>query len=45
MTRRAFYSFHYSLDNWRASQIRNMGIIEGNKPVTDNDWEKVKKKG
>lgn len=45
MARRAFYSFHYKLDNWRASQVRNMGVIEGNKPASDNDWETVKKGG
>lgn len=43
--RQVFYSFHYELDNWRASQVRNMGIIEGNRPATDNDWEQVKKGG
>jgi len=45
MTRRAFYSFHYKPDNWRASQVRTMGLLEGNKPVTDNDWETIKKGG
>jgi hypothetical protein len=45
MARRAFYSFHYDPDNWRASQIRNMGVIDGNKPATDNDWEQIKKGG
>jgi len=45
MTRRAFYSFHYKPDNWRASQVRNMGVVAGNKPATDNDWETVKKGG
>jgi hypothetical protein len=45
MARRAFYSFHYLPDNWRASQIRNMGVIDGNKPASDNDWETVKKGG
>lgn len=45
MTRRAFYSFHYIPDNWRASQVRNMGVVDGNKPATDNDWEAIKKKG
>ncbi|MCB1194365.1 MAG: TIR domain-containing protein [Leptospiraceae bacterium] len=45
MARRAFYSFQYIPDNWRASQIRNMGIIEGNRPATDNEWEEVKKGG
>ena len=41
MARRAFYSFHYVPDNWRASQVRNMGVLEGNAPVSDNDWEAV----
>ena len=45
MARRAFYSFHYKPDNWRASQVRSMGIIEGNKPVSDNDWESLRKDG
>ncbi len=45
MVRRAFYSFHYIPDSWRASQVRNMGVIDGNKPATDNDWEAIKEKG
>ena len=45
MARRAFYSFHYVPDNWRASKVRNMGVIEGNQPASDNDWESVTKKG
>lgn len=45
MARRAFYSFHYQPDNFRAGQVRNMGVIEGNAPATDNDWEAVKKGG
>lgn len=45
MARRAFYSFHYVPDNWRVSQVRNMGVVDGNKPATDNDWETVKKGG
>ena len=40
-TRRAFYSFHYRPDSWRASQVRNMGIVEGNRPASDNDWESI----
>ena len=43
--RRVFYSFHYNPDNWRASQVRNIGVIEGNRPATDNDWEVVKRGG
>ena len=45
MARRAFYSLHYKPDNWRASQVRNMGVVEGNKPASDNDWERIKKGG
>lgn len=45
MARRAFYSFHYKPDNWRASKVRNMGVIEGNRPASDNDWETVTKGG
>ena len=45
MARKAFYSFHYIPDNWRASQVRNMGAIEGNIPVSDNDWEEITKGG
>ena len=37
MARRSFFSFHYKPDNWRAGQVRNMGMVDGNKPVTDND--------
>lgn len=41
MARRVFYSFHYKPDNWRASQVRNIGALEGNQPANDNDWEEV----
>ena len=39
--RRTFFSFHYKPDNWRAAQVRSMGVVEGNEPVSDNDWEEV----
>ncbi|MCA9176049.1 MAG: TIR domain-containing protein [Planctomycetales bacterium] len=45
MARRVFYSFHYKPDNWRASQVRNMGVIEGNRPASDNDWETISQGG
>lgn len=45
MARRVFYSFYYKEDNWRASQVRNMGVLEGNKPVSDNDWEQITRGG
>ena len=45
MKRQVFYSFHFKNDAWRAGQVRNIGTIEGNKPVSENEWEEVKKKG
>lgn len=43
--RQVFYSFHFDNDVMRVQQIRNIGVIEDNKPVSANDWEEVKKKG
>ena len=43
--RQVFYSFHYNPDNWRASQVRNIGIVEGNRPASDNAWETIKRGG
>lgn len=45
MARRVFYSFHYKPDNWRASQVRNMGVIEGNQQCSDSDWEAITQGG
>ncbi|MFD2609042.1 TIR domain-containing protein [Deinococcus taklimakanensis] len=45
MARNVFYSFHYAPDSWRASQVRNMGVITGNAPCRDHDWEEVTKGG
>jgi len=44
MTRKVFYSFHFDNDNWRAGQVRNIGTVEGDKPVNGNKWEDVKNK-
>ena len=35
MACRTFFSFHYKPDNARAAQVSNMGVVEGNKPVSD----------
>ena len=45
MKRQVFYSFHYGNDVMRVQQIRNMGVIEGNTPVSLNEWEQVKRSG
>jgi hypothetical protein len=43
--RQIFYSFHFDNDVMRVQQIRNIGALEDNKPVSANDWEEIKKKG
>jgi len=43
--RNVFYSFHFDNDVMRVQQIRNMGVIEGNEPVSVNKWEEIKRKG
>jgi len=40
-----FYSFHYDNDVFRVQQIRNMGVVDGNEPVSPNDWEQLKRTG
>jgi len=32
-------------DVMRVRQIRNIGAIEDNKPVSENEWEEIKRKG
>lgn len=44
-TKKVFYSFHFDNDVMRVQQIRNIGVIEENKPVSSNEWEEVKRKG
>lgn len=43
--RQVFYSFHFNNDVMRVQQIRNIGSLEGNKPVSPNKWEEIKKSG
>lgn len=49
--RQVFYSFHYEKDNWRVSQIKEMRFfsddweIGGQKLVSSNEWEEVKRRG
>lgn len=42
--RQVFFSFEYAKDCWRASQVRNMGKVDGNSTFSDNDWEEVRMK-
>lgn len=43
--KKVFYSFHFDNDVMRVQQIRNIGSLEDNKPVSANDWEQVKRGG
>lgn len=45
MARKIFYSFHYAKDAWRVSQVKNMGVVEGQPLLSSNGWEDVKKGG
>ncbi|RNI24035.1 TIR domain-containing protein [Rufibacter latericius] len=49
MARRVFFSFHYTNDSWRVSQIRNSWVCkpEGDaQPFLDKaEWEQIKRKG
>jgi MTH538 TIR-like domain (DUF1863) len=48
MARRAFFSFHYERDVWRAGQIRNCWVTKDRESAGFWDaaaWEEVKKKG
>lgn len=43
--RQIFYSFHFDNDVMRVQQVRNIGALEDNTPVSVNDWENVKRGG
>ena len=43
MARKVFYSFDYDHDSWRASMVRNIGVVAGNQAAIDNSWESVLK--
>lgn len=40
-----FYSFHFDNDVMRVQQVRNIGMIDDNEPVTKNEWEAVRRGG
>lgn len=41
--RNVFYSFHFDKDVFRVQQIRNMGVLAGDEPVSANRWEEIKR--
>jgi hypothetical protein len=48
MARRAFFSFHYERDVWRAGQVRNSWVTKDRESAgfwDKADWEAVRKKG
>jgi len=45
MKRKVFFSFHYKSDSWRVSQVKNMGVIEGDNVLQANKWEEVESQG
>ena len=48
MARRAFFSFHYKNDVWRANQVRNSWVTQGKEAagfIDSVDFEKVEKDG
>ncbi len=45
MAKKVFFSFHFKNDCMRTQQVRNMGALEGNQPVTAQKWEEVKGQG
>ena len=42
--RQVFFSFHFENDNWRAGQVRNIGVVKEDTKFHDNDWESVRSK-
>lgn len=40
-----YYSFHYAEDVHRVQLIRNMGVIEGQRLLSAQDWEEVRQRG
>jgi MTH538 TIR-like domain (DUF1863) len=45
MARKVFYSFYFDQDSHRVSQVKNMGVVEGQSILSSNAWEDVKKGG
>ncbi len=42
--RQVFYSFYFDDDVMRVQQIRNMGVVDGDEPVSPNEWEQLRRK-
>jgi hypothetical protein len=45
MSKECFFSFHYKPDNWRVSQVKQIGAINEQPLLASNKWEEIKKEG
>lgn len=45
MARRVYWSFYYKDDSSRVQQVVHMGRVEGQRILTGQKWEEVKKGG
>lgn len=45
MARKVFWSFHHQPDHARATQVRSIGIVEGNNSLADKEWAALGAKG
>jgi len=45
MAQRVFFSYHHHADHWRASQVRNAGVVEGSSPASDHEWDAITRGG
>ena len=41
--RQVFYSFCFDDDVMRVQQVRNMGPVDGDEPVSPNEWERLQR--
>ena len=45
MAKKCFLSFYYKPDNWRVSQVRQIGTIEEQPILSANKWEEIEDQG
>ncbi|MCC6448708.1 MAG: TIR domain-containing protein, partial [Chitinophagaceae bacterium] len=41
--RKVFFSFHFDNDVMRYHQIKNIGAIHGDEPVSATEWERIRR--
>jgi hypothetical protein len=45
MPQRVFFSYHHQADQWRAAQVINAGVVQGNQPASAVEWEAITRGG